>query len=726
MAEAYNVGIRVALVDAASAGILKMASHFATAEGAAAGFRREMKAIERNMAMGAMQVGLGVGIAAMFKPALDQAKKFQQEVTKFGLYGMGDAATSEATRFSKAMSVMGSSYVDNMRLMNEAQGIFRESGKRTLAQQLEGAKIAAPVLAKLAFIQSGLSEEKQTSRHAQDLAMLRFVEARGGANDPKSFSKIADWGFKLQQSSGGVVDWAQLQRFIATAGVAGFNLKQDAISALEPVIADLKGGTTGSGMRTTFQRLMGTQRGLPKQAIQEYMALGLWDPTKVQLNAQGGISRFTGRPGEVLKDREKFATDPVAFFTQDFLPAIAKKYGPQILDDSVSAKVQRAAEISMVFGPGNAGGLFAQIDKLMPAIQRSLAAQNMQFGIDASYKAAGGTLAGKEVAAAANWKNVMETIGESVLPIAIQGLNAIQPPLKWIADFGQHHPRMFGFMIDGLIGLSAVTAGAGMVNLFKGVGGLAKLFAPIAGAEGLLGLAVMVDKIPIIGAAMSGAALDAGIFLGALTAPAWGSIALVTAGVVALGVAMSDMEKYAPAATKKLKADNNAYMAGFFDQLTADFRKHFVTPMEAMWSDFTKWLSKVIPGYHDPNANAPAAKKPGLSPAQQGKADARSFEHWITQNSKIARRSVDDEIVKSTKGLISAINGLVNHLGGSAAGVSPSTAHKGDVHFHAHGVSDPRKFMKDAVAALTGGPQHGSSMFDGSAVMPQVSTRYTA
>lgn len=469
MFEAWSVGVRIRLIDNASIGLLGLSRAFAKGNVEAKLLQTRLDSIKKTMLVSGIMVGAGIGLLAMFKPALDEAKKFEQEVTKFSLYGMGDAVNAEAVKFAKGMNIMGSSYTDSMRLMTESQGIFRESGKLTMAQQLEGARIAAPILAKLAFIQSGLSEDQKGMAHTQDLAMLRFIEARGGANDPRVFASIADWGYKLQQSSGGVVDWSNLQQLVATAGAAGFNLSQDAISKLEPVIADLKGGRTGSGMRVAFQRMLGTQRGLPKQAVSEYLTLGLWDPSKVELSSGGGIKRFLGLPGDVLRDRTKFATDPVAFYTENFLPAIARKYGAQILGDTPQAKVERAAEISMVFGPGTSGALFSQIDKLLPAIQRSLEAQNKQLGIDPSYKKTGDTMAGKQVDLLAKFRNLLIQTGQVALPLVVKALEVLLPMLKGLSSWAQAHPNMFGALIRGLITLGVILIVGGIVTGLSGI-----------------------------------------------------------------------------------------------------------------------------------------------------------------------------------------------------------------------------------------------------------------
>lgn len=577
--EAYSVSVRLSLINGVSAGLVALSKEFGRTSMAAAELQKRLGSIKRWAIGGAIVGGVGLGILASLKPALDQAKQFQTELAKFSLYGMGDAANAEAERFVKSTDVAGTNFVDKMKMMTEAQGIFRESGKLTLAQQLEGAKIAMPILAKLAFLESSLNDDQRASRHAQDLAMLRFIEARGGANNPAMFSSIADWGYRLQQSSGGVVNWSQMQQLVATAGAAGFNLSQNAISALEPVIADLKGGRVGSGMRVAFQRLLGTQRGLPKQAVSEFLSLGLWDPSKVALNSGGGIKQFLGAPGDVLRDRVKFATDPVAFYTQDFLPAIARKYGPQILGDTAQAKVERAAEISMVFGPGTAGSLFSQIDKLLPAIQRSLDAQNKQQGIGGAFATASATYQGKAIILQKKFDDLLEQAGEAILPAAVQGLSALIPLLTNFSNWAKAHPKLFADLIQGIAGLGIVLTVTGtamevwaLVKILRLAGAVSWPFIA-SGMSKLFGAAASLARVawPFIATGVT-KVFNA---MGGLETVKWFAIA---AGVTALYMAIDKVSNVIGQKTRdRLGIPTPAWLKPGFDPFNFDYSHPYST-----------------------------------------------------------------------------------------------------------------------------------------------------
>ena len=507
MTNVYRIGVSLAMVNGVSPVLGVIARDLLGLHGGIGKLEKGFGRIK--LAVGGVAAAMaGLALAGAFKAPLEEAVKYQTVLAQFKGFGMSDAINTAADKYARSARVMGSSARDMMTYMVEAQGIFRESGQMTEAQALMGSKIAAPILAKINFANMALNPEKAGALHTQDLQMLRFIESRGGANDPTTFAHLADWGYKLIKSSGTNINWDQLRSLVKTAGAGGFNLTDDALSKLEPVITDLGGGAVGSGQRTAFQRLIGTQRMLPKQAIQEYLSLGLWDRTKVELSKTGGINRFVGRPGAVLNNREQFASDPIGYYMERFLPAISKKYGEQILGDTVGAKVQRAAEISMVFGPGTAGSLFSQIDKQMPAIMRSIAAQAKAFGIDADDKNASATMAGKRLMMQKNMETLQLLIGEKVLPMAITGITMVNGALESLTSWAGHHPNQLAAFVQGALAISAGLVVFGGMAVIIAAG--AAIFAGGAAAVWVVGVAAVATIFGAL-AAMNWHAISSGM-----------------------------------------------------------------------------------------------------------------------------------------------------------------------------------------------------------------------
>ena len=497
--EAYRVAVRLSLVNGVSTGLIAMMGQFRTLDksitSTAAGLslvEREMSKIKRLGIIGGAVAGTGAFGLSLFRAPLEEAKKFDQAVGKFKLFGMGDAVNAEAVQFAKGMNVIGTSYTENMKLMTEAQGVFRESGIAGSAA-LEGAKLAAPMLAKIQFSSAGLDEESKAKMKTQSLAMLRFVEMRGGLKDAETFNRIADSGWKAIQSSGGNVNFEQLRQFMARGGVAAQGLSDAALyGKLEPVIGELKGSTAGNAWMTSYNRLVGGVR-IPNQVAHMLADSGIWDKSKIEWNSMGGIKQFKGNP---LKDMATLSSDPVAFYEKNILPMYAKRNGGKGLDVA-----ERGRENTMIFGR-TGGMMFSLIDRQLATIHRSTDAWQKALGVDPSSKVASQTLAGKEVALEANWKRLQLALGETILPMAIKGVDALSTALQSFTAFAKEYPTTFKVLTYSFLGLSAAMAFGGTVMLLSAGFKALQLAVSFVGLGGVGGILKIAGGIRTFGAAM--------------------------------------------------------------------------------------------------------------------------------------------------------------------------------------------------------------------------------
>lgn len=536
MFEAYKIGVTLSLTNHVSKGLMLMAGDFARTEAQATLLEKRIKSIQHDALKGGLMLGAGVGILSLFKAPLEEAKKFEQALGKFKLLGLSDAQNADAVKFVRSMDTMGTSYVENMKLMTEAQGVFRESGLAG-AHALEGAKIATPMLAKIQFASESLDEESKARMHTQSLAMLRFVEMRGGLKDAATFNNIADAGWKAVQSSSGNVNFEQLRQFMARGGVAAQGLSDTSLFAkLEPIIGELKGSTAGNAWMTSYNRLVGGVR-IPNQIAHLLADNGIWDKSKVEWNSMGGIKRFNGNP---LNDMKTFSSDPVEFYEKNILPMYARMNGGKGMDPS-----ERARENTMIFGR-TGGMMFSLIDRQLETIHRSVGAWEKAATVDGSVKIAGSTLAGKEVDLHAKWAKVMNDLGNTILPYAISMVEGMTTGLKglsgWI-DRNQGLTKLFvgalallagGLMIRGTILLaSAAFRGLGLALLFSkagGIGGIRALASGIGGIAGKFG--ELAARIPGITSLLGSLVAAAPAAIPAAVAAGGAGAAYFAAGVV--------------------------------------------------------------------------------------------------------------------------------------------------------------------------------------------------
>lgn len=399
-----------------------------------------------NIHVGAGGIGLGTaGIAAgdWFLPLaatgamiyaghslFESAKELDTERNKFRQFGLSSAQNQEAFRYIGGMNIYGTSKIEQTRAFRESQGVFRESGLDD-SRALEGAKLAAPILSKLDFLASSLDDESAATMKTANLNMLRYVESSGGLKSAEAFNRIADFGYKLNVSSGGTVDWAQLRQFKARAGAAGFNLTDDAMSRLEPVIAEMKGGAVGFGLSTAFNRLTGSIR-IPNQVAHQLVDQGIWDPHKIVFNSNGGIKTFTGNP--LGQDNSNLLlTNPELFYERVIRP---------IYDRLKLSTTDIARENVMLFGT-TGGRNMTLIENQIAAINRSVSAMQKTKGIDASVAIAKESLTGQQKEFEAAWTDFKTQWGTTMLPFFTGILKGGAEILRTIGPNGMEaHPNI--------------------------------------------------------------------------------------------------------------------------------------------------------------------------------------------------------------------------------------------------------------------------------------------
>ena len=371
----------------------------------------------------ALAAGAGVG-GSMFitKRLADAAGDFEMERVRLKSFGMSEKLNAEAEAFVRSLKTLGVSMNENFHLFNKAQGVFRESGLDD-SHALEGAKLATPMLAKLKVLSSLLGGEKGARLDNQALPMLRYIEMSGGLTSAKRFNELAENAFKLILTSGGNIDWEQLRQLRARGGAGTQKMSDRALVALEPIIGEMKGSTFGTAMRTGLGRIMGGVK-IPNQVAHALVESGMWDPSKVVFNSQGGIKTFKGNPlrADVQKDYE-----------EDFDLFVFRQL--QTLYDRLKVPEKDYGRYdTMLFGPV-LGGIIPKIRQQRKVIEHSQSAYDKAKGIDAVLADASKTYEGGKKDFVAAWTDFKTTFGERVLPQATDLIKNASAFMRSIGGF---------------------------------------------------------------------------------------------------------------------------------------------------------------------------------------------------------------------------------------------------------------------------------------------------
>jgi hypothetical protein len=225
------------------------------------------------------------------------------------------------------------------------------------------------------------------------------------------------------------VDWEQLRQFKNTAGSAGYHLTEDALARLEPIMGELKGGGAGTALATSMGRLNGIVK-LPNQIAHLLTEHGVWDASKVEWNAQGGIKRLRGSPMSV-ENAKLFQENPELFYEKVMRPIYEKM--------KLSAN-EITIENAAIFGR-TGGKLFNAIENQLTVVHKSIEAINAMKGLNASVDEARKSLSGQEQEFGAAWADFKTQFGTSMLPFfsgLLKGGASVLRVINSFSDEGAH------------------------------------------------------------------------------------------------------------------------------------------------------------------------------------------------------------------------------------------------------------------------------------------------
>ncbi len=385
----------------------------------------------------------------------EEAAKYQTLTEKFKQFGMGDVALKDAEKFVAAQKIFGTSNTEMLADFIETQGVYRESGKRTLNEQLYAAKMISPMMAQLNVAMQGLDEGTRSASSAKKMDMLRFLETAGAAQSPARAKDLIEGSFKAIEASGGNIDFTQYRQFMAKAGTSAFGLTNLALFAeLEPIIGEMKGSSAGDSFMTAYNRAHGILQPT-HQATKEWLKLGLWDPNRVSFNSQGRVNI----EGDPLKDPKLFDQSQVEFYLKDVLPRYhALNYSEE--------DIRRSNAI--LFGR-TGGKMYNLIDKQQNMIQNGVAGYAGFRGLDDATQGVMGTYNGKGIDFQAKWANFELAIGRDggLLDVFTSGLNSLTVTLQKLTDISNKYPALTKTVTDGalaIVGLAAVSGGFFMIT----------------------------------------------------------------------------------------------------------------------------------------------------------------------------------------------------------------------------------------------------------------------
>ena len=498
MFEAYKISVAISLTNHVSKGLALMSSEFAKTEAQATLLQKRIDGIKSMAMKGGIFAGLGIAGLSLFKAPLEEAKLFQSEVARFTALGLGDVANKQAVKFAMGMNIMGSSARDNMKLLKEAT---------TITGSLQHAMEIAPLLTKMKFgISQYMGNDKGSAFDTMFQAVLKTTELRGalvdrktGQIDTDSFTRVANLMTKAYVASGGLVKPQDYLAAIKTGGVSTKLMNDEAFFyGLGHFMQESGGSRTGTASMSMFQNwAMGR---MPQRIAERMAKLGMLNQSAIHYGTTGHITGVD--PMGIIKAKE-FVDNPYKYVNDVVVPLLKSK---GYKDNGLNI------QLASLLGIRTASNLADQFVREQKVADNYIERAKRANGILPLYDLAGQTLSGKEQDLHAKWANVMLQLGNTILPMAIKGVEGLITILKNLSSFMENNKGIvkglaiaFAALSTGLLFkgtvllLTAAFQGLGLALAFQGVGG-------VGGAAGIKGIAAAIGSVGTSGTLLFGLA----------------------------------------------------------------------------------------------------------------------------------------------------------------------------------------------------------------------------
>jgi hypothetical protein len=458
MNDAYKIAVKIALVENVTRGLQMMGRHFRTTDAEAKALEARLKSIGKLTMVGGAFAAAGAFGLGLFKKPLEEAMEYERKLASLRQQGLGDAQVSDARKYAEATKIIGTSMQDRLRIMSEAQGSFRESGKGG-SQALVAAKTMMPILAQYEVATKMLGGPHQGAAEGSMRNLNKIVEMMGGLGDTNRAKAIADGVFKAAQSSGRMVDERQLKQFVAYGSSATNQLSMRTIfGGLEPIIGEMGGSTVGTGLRTAYNRVNGMLALMPHRTKEEMLRLGM---------ASGDGSRQTDALAKMQ------ATDTIAY-TQEIMRRYASK--------GITGQVDRERENAILFGT-NGAKIMNKLMSQMPVLQESLASYDKAKGAGDVADDPRNKALRMQIDLEAKETDLKLQIGRVAMPAYLYMLEKTRDVLMAISNFAANNPTIFKGLVLAFGALSAAAlAGGSLAVLVGGLRAFALLSGPLSTA----------------------------------------------------------------------------------------------------------------------------------------------------------------------------------------------------------------------------------------------------
>lgn len=504
--ENYKVAVKITLVNHVSGALSGLARDFAKTEAQASSLQKRIDSIKLGLKGGIISAGAGLALATMFKPAIEDAMKFERAMLRLkDIGGMRPEFLAQIrgeALSGKFKGIAASEAVDLFRDLHAAFGNAKD------------AHDFLPTFAGVARVTQGKYGKSAVSGEGDVKALAQVAERRFGTKSPAAMESVLDLAMKMQNASGGAVTPNDLRAFMARLGAMQMGMSNDGIMKMWALMQEQGGSKAGTSLNSAFQNLIngrGTEGSgyvlrkigwVDDKTNQKHLKEIYGDNWSKHLNKVTANS---------LVNAAGAKEDLVGWVEDTGLPLISKYLDKQGITDPKKRLGETTSLIAQALSNRLGADSLALIATQLPRILKDYNLAVDSPGVKASIESYDESPMAKFQKLNADYDTALINLGLAALPVLIPMVNRLAGYFKRFNEYAQKNPEIVKRVTKGLLGLSAALIGFGtlsiVVNGFKALG-LVLSFVPLGGAAGIA--AVGAALIPFAPAILAiGAALGA-------------------------------------------------------------------------------------------------------------------------------------------------------------------------------------------------------------------------
>lgn len=504
MFEAYSIAVKISLVNHVSSALSGMTRDFAKTELQASQLQKRLDSIKAGLKGGIIATGAGLAIASMFKPAIDDAMKFERAMLRLkDIGGMSPYFLKQIRGEALSGQYKGIGATEAIDLFRDLHAAFGNA---------KDAHDFLPLFAGVARVTQGKYGKSAVSGEADVKALGQVAERRFGTKSPAAMESVLDLAMKMQNASGGAVTPTDLRAFMARLGAMQLGMSNDGIMKMWALMQEQGGSKAGTALNSAFQNLVngrGTEGSgymlrkigwVDDQVNQKHLKDIYGDNWSKHLNKVTANS---------LVNVDAAKKDYVGWIESNGLPLISKYLDKENITDPSKRLSETTSILAQALSNRLGADSTALIATQLPRILKDFNLAVNSPGVRESIASYDQSPMARFQKLSADYDTALINLGLGAYPILIPMVNRLATVLMSFNEYATKNPETVKAIAKGLLGLSAALIGFGtltlVVNGIKALG-LALSFPSIGGAAGIRGIAAAIGSTSASGTLLFGLA----------------------------------------------------------------------------------------------------------------------------------------------------------------------------------------------------------------------------